>query len=53
MGGVSMEDISKMVSKAVKEATDDLKKEFNETNLAIKAELDALRLKTLSSKKGS
>ena len=32
MGGVSMEDISKMVSKAVKEATDDLKKEFNETN---------------------
>ena len=43
MGGVSMEDISKMVSKAVKEATDDLKKEFNETNLAIKAELDSLK----------
>ena len=43
MGGVSMEDISKMVSKAVQEATDDLKKEFNETNLAIKAELDSLK----------
>ena len=45
-----MEEVSELIQKAVKEATDKLKKHFDETNTSIVAELDALKAENMELK---